>query len=232
MGFELRQQDALLDSSRQIHSEDYNPVALGDEGGGDWEEDEEGDEVDGEGRRILLQNGQRVVDEARALLGVSLPTLDTARAVSAALDKLNTMANRVNAALEVARGEVRVHVYAHSHTHTHTYTYTHTYIRTYMCVCVCVCVVCVCVFVDVCMYVCVCVCLCVCVCVCVWIHIYIHTHKYVYIHTCIHTYIHTCTLKHTHTHTHSIITKMFTNIQGHGGITGRRSTAAGTAAER
>jgi hypothetical protein len=38
---------------------------------------------------------------SRALLGVSQPTLETARAVSAALDKLNTMANRVNTALEV-----------------------------------------------------------------------------------------------------------------------------------
>ena len=125
MGFELRQQDALLDSSRQIHSEDYNPVARGDEGGGDWEEDGEEDEVDGVGRRILLQNGLRLVDEARALLGVSQATLDTARAVSAALDKLNTMANRVNAALEVARGEVRVHVYTNTHTHIHTHVHIH-----------------------------------------------------------------------------------------------------------
>jgi hypothetical protein len=77
-------------------------------GGADeeWEEGgEQEDAADAEGRGIVLEEGQRIVAESRALLGLVNPTPDDARAVESALDDLNILSRRIARMIQLASQE-------------------------------------------------------------------------------------------------------------------------------
>jgi hypothetical protein len=95
--------DALGASSSSSPPARSSPAQVwrsADDGG---EEEEEA--VDDEGRRIMVEEGERVVQRARALLGLVRPTADDARGVEAAMSDLERLSRRITRALELADAE-------------------------------------------------------------------------------------------------------------------------------